>query len=606
VKLVAADGTLLEMNQAGLAMIEVEGAQEALGRCVYDLIAPEHRGAYREFNERVCRGEGGTLEFEIVGIRGTRRRMETHAVPLRDAAGRLTHLAVTRDVTGRRRTEEALRISEERHRQLADNLPSGFIYQLVHGADGSRRFSYISGGVEALCGVTPAEVTADPMVLYGLIPQEDLPRMRAEEEASLRDRKPFDCQFRVRSRGGPARWLHCRSAPRPLPDGGSTWDGIAVDITERVGMEQALREADRRKDEFLAMLAHELRNPLASISNAVQVVKRSDADEHREWSREVVENQLAHLSRLIDDLLDVSRITRGKIQLRKDQINVIPILEHALESVRPLVEERRHELSASFDHGLWVQADPTRLEQVAVNLLTNAAKYTQNEGHIRLTARREGDAIAIAVKDDGVGIPPEKLPQMFEMFAQGDRSLARSEGGLGIGLTLVKTLTELHGGSITATSEGAGKGCEFVVRLPAITPPISKPDARKPARQPEGRSSRILVIDDNIDTARGLGRLLRLLGHEVATSHDGPAALEAAREHRPEFVLLDIGLPGMDGYEVARRLRQDEGCKDAVLVAISGYGQDEDRRRSKQAGIDHHLVKPIDHDALVTLLARDR
>ena len=274
---------------------------------------------------------------------------------------------------------------------------------------------------------------------------------------------------------------------------------------------------------------------------------------------------------------------------------------------RPLVEERRHELSASFDHGMWVEADPTRLEQVVVNLLTNAAKYTQNERayppHGAARGRRRSPSRS---RMTASGIPPEKLPQMFELFAQGDRSLARSEGGLGIGLTLVKSLVELHGGSITATSEGAGKGCEFIVRLPAIAPPASRPDARRPARQSEGRSSRILVIDDNVDTARGLGRLLKLLGHEVATAHDGPSALEAAREHRPEFVLLDIGLPGMDGYEVARRLRQDEGCKDAVIVAISGYGQDEDRRRSKQAGIDHHLVKPIDHDALVTLLARPR
>jgi CheY-like chemotaxis protein len=274
-----------------------------------------------------------------------------------------------------------------------------------------------------------------------------------------------------------------------------------------------------------------------------------------------------------------------------------------------LVEERKHELTVSSGPGLRLEADPTRLEQILVNLLTNAAKYTESGGRIELTARHVGREIVFKVKDNGVGIPPESLSRMFELFAQADRTLARSEGGLGIGLTLVRSLAEMHGGSVTARSEGTGRGSEFAVHLPAAKgtgPATASPRPRSKAAERDGRASRILVVDDNTDTARGMSKLLKLLGHEVATAFSGPEAVEMAREYAPEFVLLDIGLPGMDGYEVAARLRREEGCKDALIVAVSGYGQEDDRRRSKEAGFDHHLVKPIDHDALFTLLSRTR
>ena len=598
VKLVSPDGTLLEMNPAGLGMLEVDRAEDILGRCLYDVIAPEQREAYREFNERVCAGVGGTLEFDIVGLRGTRRKMETRAVPLRDARGRLICGAVTRDVSQRKRVDAALRASEEKYRTLADNVQQLFWICLPDG-----RCDYLSRQWVDYTGIPEAE----QLGLYWLplvIHPEDQGRTLTAWMKALEDGL-YDLEYRIRGADGRYRWFKTRGTPIRDDRGTITkWFGTCTDIDDQKRAEEALKENDRRKDEFLAMLAHELRNPLAAISNAVQVAKRSASKEPQEWSQKVVENQLRHLSRLIDDLLDVSRITRGKIRLRKEKVNVIPVLEHALEAVKPLVEERRHELSASFDHAMWVEADPTRLEQIAVNLLTNAAKYTPNGGEIRLTARREGGEIALVVKDNGVGIPPERLPQMFELFAQGDHSLARSEGGLGIGLTIGKDLVAMHGGTVAAASGGVGAGCEFVVRLPAIAPPASRPDVTRPPRESNGRRARILLVDDNIDTARGMGRLLNLLGHDVRTAHDGPSALEAAREYRPEYVPLDIGLPGMDGYEVARRLREDEWCKDVVIVAISGYGQEEDRRRSKQAGIDHHLVKPIDHEALVMLLSR--
>ncbi len=376
---------------------------------------------------------------------------------------------------------------------------------------------------------------------------------------------------------------------------------------ESARLYQSLRDADRRKDEFLAMLAHELRNPLAAVNNAVAVLKRTDARESRDWAGEVVERQVRQLARLIDDLLDVSRITSGKIRLRRESIDAGPVLEQAIEAVRPLVEERKHTLVVDFERDrLPLRADPTRLEQIVVNLLTNAAKYTESGGRIWLSAAVEGDEVVIRVRDDGVGIAPELLPQMFVLFAQGDRSLARSEGGLGIGLTLVHRLAELHGGAVSATSDGPGLGSEFTVRLPASARPKAAPsEARTPTAEARKISgSRILVVDDNVDTARGMARLLKLLGNEVRVAHDGPEALELARQARPDFVLLDIGLPGLDGYQVATQLRLEECGRGATIIAVSGYGQDEDKRRSRAAGFDHHLVKPVDFDSLISLIGR--
>jgi PAS domain S-box-containing protein len=379
---------------------------------------------------------------------------------------------------------------------------------------------------------------------------------------------------------------------------------LAAIAIENATLYDELRANDRRKDEFLAMLAHELRNPLAAISNAINVTRRTGQKEHIDWSIDVIARQMNHLTRLIDDLLDVSRINRGMIELRKGVLDASPILESAAATVRPLVDERKHTIEVLIESGtLWVNADPTRLEQVVVNLLNNAAKYSENGGHIHVLARNEGANIVIIVRDRGVGIPPEKLAGMFELFAQGDRSLARSEGGLGIGLTIVKKLVEMHGGSITAKSEGAGKGSEFTIHLPAAKRPAFPTVAVSGSAQISNRKARILVVDDNVDTAHGMVRLLKLIGHETARAHDGNEALQIARDFRPEIVLLDIGLPVMDGYEVAARMRREEWCKDALIVAVSGYGQDDDRRRSTEAGFDHHLIKPLDHDALLSLIA---
>ena len=377
------------------------------------------------------------------------------------------------------------------------------------------------------------------------------------------------------------------------------------DLAERERQAEALRENDRRKDEFLAMLAHELRNPLAAVNNAVTVLKMSRDEDSRNWASDVVERQVKQLVRLIDDLLDVSRITSGKIRLRREFVDAGPILDQAIESARPLFDQRNHTLSVSIERGeLPLHVDATRVEQIVLNLLTNAAKYTEGGGRIWLDARREGDRAAISVRDDGTGIAPDKLPEMFRLFAQGDRSLARSEGGLGIGLTVVRKLAEMHGGGVVARSEGPDRGSEFVVYLPLAPRPSAAGDEAPPGHRAPANGARVLVVDDNVDTARGMVRLLTLLGNEAIAAHDGREAVAVAPAFRPDFVLLDIGLPGMDGYQVASALRRDERLGGVVIIAVSGYGQEEDRRRSLSAGIDHHLVKPVDFDALLPLIGR--
>jgi two-component system CheB/CheR fusion protein len=371
-----------------------------------------------------------------------------------------------------------------------------------------------------------------------------------------------------------------------------------------------LAAADRRKDEFLAVLSHELRNPLASLQNAVRAVQLRGT-ERREavaWAHDLMERQVRHLARLVDDLLDVSRISQGKLTLRTGPVDLAAVVRQAVENAAPLVEARRQRLDVSLPaEPLPLEADPTRLAQVVANLLHNAAKYTPEGGHVRLDARREGDQVVLRVADDGIGLSPEVLPRVFDLFAQAEPGLPHSQGGLGIGLTLVQGLVEMHGGSVAAGSEGPGKGSEFTIRLPAL-PDAPGPSPAGPAsagRPDPSPSRRVLVVDDNVDAAESLAVVLRLTGHEARTAHSGAEALHAAGAFRPEAVLLDLGLPGgLSGYELAPRLRQLPGLGGALLVALTGLGQEEDRRRSQEAGFDAHLTKPADLDALQALLAR--
>ena len=379
---------------------------------------------------------------------------------------------------------------------------------------------------------------------------------------------------------------------------------LAAAAIENVRLYDALREADKRKDEFLATLAHELRNPLAPVRTGLQVLRLAGpATGPAAQARQMMERQVAHMVRLIDDLLDLSRINKGRINIQKERVRLADIVARAAEAAQPALDERRQKLEAIADESLRLEADPVRLAQVLGNLLANASRYAPEGGTIRLEVRREGGQAVLRVSDDGVGIAPDMLERIFDMFAQERNNEMRSQGGLGIGLTLVRGLVELHGGKVSASSAGRGKGSTFTVRLPVEAESAQSAPQEDVNRKESRAGHRVLVVDDNHDSAESLAVLLRLLGQEVELAHDGPSALEAAAAFEPELVLLDIGLPGLSGLEVARRLRQTPVGKQARLIAMTGYGQEEDRRRSMEAGFDRHLVKPIDPELVEGLLA---
>lgn len=403
------------------------------------------------------------------------------------------------------------------------------------------------------------------------------------------------------------------SADRPF---GSDDLILAEDVAARaaIAIDNArlyrdIQEDDRRKNEFLAMLAHELRNPLAPIRNSVMILRQFGLkDEDLNWAIDVISRQVEQMVRLVDDLLDVSRISGGKIRLNLAPVAVSEVVEIAAETSRPLIEARKHELVCELPpHPLYINADKARISQVLANLLNNAAKYTADGGKIVLTVAGEEGVAVFRVRDSGIGIPAEMLSKVFDLFTQVDRSLDRSQGGLGIGLTLVRRLAELHGGSVEARSEGLGRGSEFFLRIPTlVVEPPRNADRVRGLDAKRSSPARILIVDDNVDSAKSLSRLLQLSGHQVTMAADGPEALRQAEATDPEIVLLDIGLPGMDGYQVARTLRERADSERVVLVALTGYGREEDRRRSREVGFDHHLVKPVDIDALLALIESQR
>ncbi len=380
---------------------------------------------------------------------------------------------------------------------------------------------------------------------------------------------------------------------------------LEASTARQTELAEQLRHADRRKDEFLALLAHELRNPLAPVRNAVTIMRMKNSDDPElAWCRDVIERQANQLTRLVDDLLDVSRITRGKITLRIETLDLGTVIDAAVETSRPLIDAQKHELVVTLPKNrVRIEGDLTRLTQVVANLLNNAAKYQNERGRIELTAACEGGDAVISVTDQGVGITPEMLAQVFELFSQGERAPDRAQGGLGIGLSLVKNLVEMHGGSVGAVSAGLGKGSKFMVRLPTVSaePAALTTPTPDSAVVTAAQSLRVLVVDDSTDAAESLAKLLRLAGHEVLVAHDGQRALEIAAAGRPSVMLLDIGLPGMDGYEVCRRLRQ-QGFSDARIIAVTGYGQERDRQRSREAGFDSHTIKPVDPSELMKLV----
>jgi PAS domain S-box-containing protein len=366
---------------------------------------------------------------------------------------------------------------------------------------------------------------------------------------------------------------------------------------------EALVELHRRKDEFLAMLSHELRNPLSAITNAVEILDRQNDEPTQQKARTIIRRQVGHLVVLVNDLLEVTRVLSGRIQLHQEELDLRGIVQRALETTRDLFEQRKHELNVTLpEEPVWLMGDALRLEEVIVNLLNNAAKYTPEGGHVSLSLNKEGEDAVVRVKDTGVGIGPDLLPQVFDLFTQAKRTLDRSQGGLGVGLTVVQKLVEMHGGTTEAHSSGLGQGSEFIVRLPILLSPLRRDTVSSAERAQSTQAWRVLVVDDNVDSADSIASLLESSGHDVKVAYSAEKALEMATDYQPEIMLLDIGLPEMDGYEVAKRLRQNPQLKDLRLIALTGYGQDSDRQRSREAGFDAHVVKPVDWRNLSELL----
>jgi PAS domain S-box-containing protein len=519
------------------------------------------------------------------------------------------------EVPGKERAERALGGAEEQHRLLMECVTDYAIFFLdCHG-----RVATWNAGAERIFGYTEGEIVGQHFSRF--FTPEDIQSGQPQKElkTAAETGRANDDRWMVR-KGGAKLW--CNGVTTALRDEEGRLRGFAKvlrDRTEPKRLEEALHQRAeelaheaRQKDDFLAVLAHELRNPLAPIRNALQVIRMGSHDAALvEQMRAMAERQVGHMTRLVDDLLDLSRISRGLIRLLMKPLDVARPVQQAVEGVQPLVRERGLTLSVSLPpEPVFVDGDPTRLQQVVGNLLTNAAKYTDPGGHILLTVRPEGTDVVLRVRDTGIGIPADMLPRIFDLFVQAERRLDRSQGGLGIGLTLVRRLVEMHGGSVTAHSDGPGKGSEFVVRLPALPEDRQGELLRKRADDkqvvaPTARR-RILVVDDNVDAAESLAVLLRLEGHEVRVACDGPAALAAALADPPEMVVLDLGMPGMDGFEVARRLRSQPGPDGVLLVALTGWAQEEDRRRCYEAGFDGHLPKPVEWDALRQFLAHPK
>ncbi|MBK7973908.1 MAG: PAS domain S-box protein [Deltaproteobacteria bacterium] len=643
------DGVIRTWNR-GAERIFGYRAEDIVGQPIQRLLPPDRIEEETDILNQLQRGER-VDHFETRRVRNDGRVIDVSVTisPLRDASGRVVGASkIARDITDRVRAVEKVRFLADASAALAElsdyestlqriaglSVPafSDWCWVDMQGPDGAiRRLAVAHSNPERVNFVRdlwrrfPAHESdpRGPMAVMRAgrpvwapeVNDEVLARFAHDDEHLRAIRslglRSFVC-VPLKSRTGAIGAVTFMTAESgrayQLDDLHAAEDLAhrAVITIENSRLLAELKESDRRKDEFLAVLAHELRNPLAPIRNATQVL-RAKAPPIPEllWARDVIDRQVSQLTRLVDDLLDVSRIAQGKLELRKQRVALSTVVNDAVEAVRPLVAKWGHQLTVDIpSETVLVEGDASRLAQVLLNLLDNAAKYTDQGGSIRLSAKREGDEVVIRVADNGIGIPPDMLRRIFEMFMQVDRSLERTREGLGIGLTLVERLVALHGGTISANSAGPGTGTEFVVRLPAIGADAAGAAVdRELGDTPVPRGGlRVLVVDDNQDSADSLAMLLRLGNHEVRTANDGAAALGADASFLPDVLVLDIGLPKLNGYEVARRIRAQRGRRP-VLVAMTGWGQQEDRRRSSDAGFDHHMTKPIDFHALKAILA---
>ncbi|WP_439627734.1 hybrid sensor histidine kinase/response regulator [Gemmata sp.] len=596
------DGRVVTWNAGAERVLGYAGA-EILGESSFVTFTPEDRARGVPGEELRAALRDGRASDDRWHLRkdGTRIWVSGVMVLLRDGAGGPRAFAkVMRDFTGAKLAAESLRESEERLRVALDAAQMGTWLWRIPADE-----QILDDSLRRLMGLAPGEEVKTLEGFLRAVHGEDRDRVRGEFERCLREGGGFNVEFRVTWPDGTVHWL--RDQGRAFPDPGGRplfMAGAAMDITDRKATEDALRDADRRKDEFLALLAHELRNPLAPVRNGLQVLRRSPDRAVRERSQEMMDRQLSHMVRLIDDLLDVSRITRNKMELRRERVALADVVGSAVETARPAIDAARHDLTVALPaEPVELDADLTRLAQVFGNLLTNSAKYTPPGGRIALSAERHGRTVAVSVRDTGAGIPEESLSRIFDMFSQIDRSLERSTGGLGIGLALVKGLVEMHGGTVAAESPGPGLGCTFTVRLPVLAPA----GGAAPGPAPEGPARvtgrRVLVVDDNRDSAESMADMLALFGNELAVAHDGVEAVERAERFRPEVILMDVGMPRLNGLDATRRIREQPWGRGITVIALTGWGQESDRERSRAAGCDGHLTKPVNLPDLEKLLA---
>jgi len=590
----------------GAALIKGYAAAEIIGQHFSKFYTPDAIASDWPGQELVLARRQGRFEDEGWRVRKDGSHFWANVVitPLFNPDGSLRgFLKITRDLTERKQAEESLRRSEERFRLLVEGVKDYAIFML----DPSGRIVSWNPGAERIKGYSAAEILGQHFSRFYTSEDVAAGKPQRELEIALKHGSVEDEGWRVRSDRS-LFWANV--VITALYDKDRQLIGFAKvtrDLTER-RKKESLELADRQKNEFLAMLAHELRNPLAPIGNGLQLLKMPGLDESlvRETT-ELMERQFIHLVRLVDDLLDVSRIITGKLSFHREPVELKAIVHRSIEETAPTFDARGHELMLSLPaRPIVVDADAVRLAQVLSNLLGNAAKYTETSGQIWLNVERVGDRAIIKVRDSGIGISPELLPHVFNLFQQADHSLARTQGGLGIGLTVVKRIVEMHGGSVTATSPGVGQGSEFVVTLPVADSTRLPVKATAPTQIGLASQRTILVVDDNVDAAMTLTALLKAWGHAAQAVYNGPAAIEAMRNFQPDIILLDIGLPGMSGYDVVRRLRAEPAAQGVVIAALTGYGQESDQERSFAAGFDFHITKPADPAILETLLHSPR
>jgi len=585
--------------------------EEIVGKRAVDVLGKEAYSKIQPFIEKVLAGSPVEFEVEVPFKNIGNQHIRCAYMPEFDDHNKVVGwVAAISNISVHKQNEEKLRESEERFRRLMELLPVG-----VYTCEApSGQITYYNGHASTLWGRSPnlGDTHERFCGSYRLFHSggEFLPHDQCPMAVAIREGREFRNQEVEVARPDGSRFTALVNIDPITDEQGNVLAAINVfhDITALKQAEQQLKESDRRKDEFLATLAHELRNPLAPIRNGLsvlQLAEQSGAEVDQVY--EMMERQLNHMVRLVDDLLELSRISRGTIELKRERISLASVINHALETSKSSLEEADHTLAVQLPADeVMIDGDSVRLSQVFSNLLNNAAKFTERGGSISLTAKCDGKEALVSVRDTGVGIPPEMLSRVFDIFAQVVSADGRKQDGLGIGLSLVRTLVNLHGGSVEAHSKGLGHGSEFMVRLPIKEEHASKVDGASLIRAESHETPtalRVLAVDDNKDSADSLAMMLRYMGAKAQTAYDGPSAIEAIKESRPAIVVMDLGMPGMDGCEAARLIRQDPDIQRVLLVALTGWGQEEDRRRSKEAGFDHHLVKPVDVDALQTLLA---